>query len=86
MSINFFGTFGLITIVVFSAIGFLLLPMWLQLTAWILKNLRYFLKNFADLSWEWIEAVRIGIITNFNVVIYGEYDKPVKPARQKEQP
>lgn len=76
MSINFFGMFGLLTIVVFATIGFLLLPMWLWLVAWLLKNIRAIVLDFGSLFREWIESLVSATKAIFNVIIYGQYERP----------
>lgn len=79
MSINFFGAFGLLTIILFAAIGFLLLPMWLWLVAWLIKNLRAIILDFGSLSREWVASSISATQAIFNVIIYGQYEKPEKP-------
>jgi hypothetical protein len=72
--------FGLLTIAIFATIGFLLLPMWLWVVAWIIKNIRYFILEFSSLSKEWVQACSDGLITIFNVIIYGEFERPEQKA------
>lgn len=79
MSINFFGAFGLLTIAVFAIIGFLLLPMWLWLVAWLIKNLRAIVLDFGSLFREWTASIVAATKAIFNVIIYGQYEKPEKP-------
>ena len=81
MDINFFGAFGLLTILIFAVVGFLLLPMWLWAVAWILKNLRAFILDFGSLCREWVESLVSATKAIFNVIIYGQYEKP----KRKEQ-